>query len=443
MNAITIERPSITQAFEFDGEDVVRTLRLNRYHSRQRVMNSSSSTNARKAFYASRLSSKVRVDGEAETQITYIDLFCGGGGLSLGLHEALRNLGFAPKMILAADLDRAALELVRRHFSPLICRNRSVDDLVEYLVDYSGARGGFASHPKILDKELERYKGRISLLIGGPPCQGHSNLNNRTRREDPRNLLYFAMPAIAVCLAIPNIIIENVPAINKSKVNVVKLTREILIDAGYNVEEIVLNSSEFNVAQTRQRHFLVASKGPLLNIRLVSDLLKSAPITFADVAMDLPALGFDYPMLERNGALSSENKRRIEFLQKNGVFELPNSERPDCHKDSNTYPSVYGRIHPDQPMQTVTTGFASPGRGRYVHPIEGRTITIREAGRIQAFPDWYWKEARPLNFNRADFQKIIGDAVPSIMIEPLVFSLFGSSMTENSKAERASISSEP
>jgi DNA (cytosine-5)-methyltransferase 1 len=329
-------------------------------------------------------------------------------------------------MILAADLDKSALELVKRHFSPLISRNKSVEDLVEYLVDYSGERGSFASQPRILDKELESYRGRISLLAGGPPCQGHSNLNNKTRREDPRNLLYFAMPAIAIGLDIPNIVIENVPTVNNSKVGVVKITADILKRSGYYVDEIVLNSSEFGVAQTRLRHFLVASKEPLLSLRSVSGLLKTEPLTFADLAMDMPALDFDFPLLNTNGSLSIANMERIGFLQSNNVFDLPNAHRPDCHKEFHTYPSVYGRIYPDQPMQTITTGFSSPGRGRYVHPVEPRTITIREAGRIQAFPDWYWREAQSLNFKRADFNKIIGDAVPSVMIEPVVLSLFGS-----------------
>ena len=76
-------------------------------------------------------------------------------------------------------------------------------------------------------------------------------------------------------------------------------------------------------------------------------------------------------------------------------------------------------------MSTVTTGFQSPGRGRYVHPTERRTLTLREAGRLQSFPDWYWKDVDKLGLNRNSLQKIIGDAVPPLMIYPLIFSLFG------------------
>jgi DNA (cytosine-5)-methyltransferase 1 len=75
-------------------------------------------------------------------------------------------------------------------------------------------------------------------------------------------------------------------------------------------------------------------------------------------------------------------------------------------------------------MQTVTTGFSSPGRGRYIHPHEKRVVNIREAGRIQGFPDWYWQPALNLGFKRAYYNKVIGDAVPSLFAYPLMASLF-------------------
>jgi DNA (cytosine-5)-methyltransferase 1 len=75
-------------------------------------------------------------------------------------------------------------------------------------------------------------------------------------------------------------------------------------------------------------------------------------------------------------------------------------------------------------MTTITTGFGSPGRGRYIHPYERRPISIREAGRVQAFPDWYWEKAVDLSLSRSNFQKIVGDAVPSLLVYPLMAALF-------------------
>jgi DNA (cytosine-5)-methyltransferase 1 len=114
-------------------------------------------------------------------------------------------------------------------------------------------------------------------------------------------------------------------------------------------------------------------------------------------------------------ALSEDNRTRIDWLFANDRHELPNEERPDCHKDGHTYPSVYGRMFWDKPSQTITTGFLSPGRGRYVHPTRPRVITPREAARIQAFPDSFRFVVDEQDPPRNALSKWIGDAVPPIL----------------------------
>ena len=111
--------------------------------------------------------------------------------------------------------------------------------------------------------------------------------------------------------------------------------------------------------------------------------------------------------------LSEDSRRRIEWLFENGEYDLALSERPDCHRDGTTYKNVSGRMRPDQPAPTLTTGFLTPGRGRFVHPLEPRVLTAREAARLQGFPDTY-------DFRSPDgsapakklLTKWIGDAVP-------------------------------
>lgn len=377
-----------------------------------------------KDFFVSYLSGKATASRpDILSRLNYIDLFCGGGGLSLGVHNSANFLGKEARLIAAADIDPIALQLVQKHFKPLVSRARSVEDLVRYEADLSGAMDDFIVPPAFTDTQIGQFKGKIDLLVGGPPCQGHSNLNNRTRRFDPRNLLYLVMPAFAVGLKIPNLIIENVRNIHHAKEDVVGITKRILESHGYIVREAILNASDFGVAQNRFRHFLVASNNVAPDLDLMAKAFSVPQMTFNDVCGRLSPLA-DGDILETNSKLSQENVDRINFLHDHNHYDLPNEVRPVCHQDDHTYPSVYGRIRPDLPMQTVTTGFSSPGRGRYIHPYERRVVNIREAGRVQAFPDWYWKPAIELGFKRAYYNKVIGDAVPSLLAYPLMASLF-------------------
>ena len=82
------------------------------------------------------------------------------------------------------------------------------------------------------------------------------------------------------------------------------------------------------------------------------------------------------------------------------MFDLPNSERPECHQDGTTYGSVYGRLRADQAAPTITTGFLTPGRGRYIHPTERRTLSPLEAAGFQGYPEIYLfspDQKRPAN----------------------------------------------
>jgi DNA (cytosine-5)-methyltransferase 1 len=112
---------------------------------------------------------------------------------------------------------------------------------------------------------------------------------------------------------------------------------------------------------------------------------------------------------------SDENRKRIHWLFDNGLHDLANSERPDCHKDGTTYTAVYGRMHHDRPAPTITTGIGTPGQGRFIHPLKRRLVTPHEAARIQGFPDGYGFLERGVPAKRKDLAKWIGDAVPAPM----------------------------
>ena len=114
--------------------------------------------------------------------------------------------------------------------------------------------------------------------------------------------------------------------------------------------------------------------------------------------------------------MSEENERRIRWLFDNDAYELADHERPKCHQDGHTYPSVYGRLHWDEPAPTITGGFSTPGRGRFVHPLRQRVLTPHEAARVQGLPDGFDFEPETGSaLTRAKLGKWIGDAVPPIL----------------------------
>jgi DNA (cytosine-5)-methyltransferase 1 len=120
-------------------------------------------------------------------------------------------------------------------------------------------------------------------------------------------------------------------------------------------------------------------------------------------------------------ALSEENLERIRYLFANDLYELPDSIRPLCHQGGHTYPSVYGRMRWDVPSATITSGFLSPGRGRFIHPRLPRTITLHEGARIQGFPDSFdFGFGRRIDIARSTLARMIADAVP-----PALGAIFG------------------
>jgi DNA (cytosine-5)-methyltransferase 1 len=343
--------------------------------------------------------------------IGLLDLFSGCGGFSLGATEAVEALGFSALHHMAVDLDRDALEVYRANLKPreIVCN--SVTSLVNFQLRTVEGAVCFADVPS-LSGQLQKLRGRVDLVIGGPPCQGHSGFNNKTRGDDPRNRLYYTVAAAAVSIKANMIVIENVARIVNDKERVVEKTLSILEASGYHAREIVCTASDYGVAQNRERHFLVASKYGIPPVQQVKDGLRTGSFGVYDAIRDLEAMQSS-SLFDSCSILNEVNKERVDFLFDNDLFELPNHVRPDCHKDGHSYPSVYGRLRPDKPANTITTGFMSPGRGRYVHPTKRRCLTPHEAARLQGFPDSFRFDCPAVKqMNFTFLSKVIGDAVP-------------------------------
>jgi DNA (cytosine-5)-methyltransferase 1 len=354
-----------------------------------------------------------------------VDLFCGCGGFAWGMRNALLHQGIRPVVTHAFDVDEKALEVYSNNFSPQVTSQDSVAMQVDYSIRLLNGRARFAYPPEILTgaETLLAEVGRTDFVIAGPPCQGHSNLNNHTRRKDPRNLLYLTTVALAVSLRARNILIENVLDVQNDHFMVVQRAHELLESSGYQVDSIVLDGPTTGLPQTRKRFFLMASLGDAPQSLLVLRQFEVAKVrTVMDAIGDLEGQS-SATIFDSAPKLSRTNMERIDWLFENNAYNLANDQRPDCHKDGHSYPSVYGRLHPDQPAGTITTGLNSPGRGRYIHPTQRRTITPHEAARIQGFPDTFLFNGETIGRN--SIAKLIGDAVPPLfgMIIGLAFVL--------------------
>jgi DNA (cytosine-5)-methyltransferase 1 len=329
--------------------------------------------------------------------------------------QAANALGFNIKARAAVDLDAEALAVYDYNFKADTTINKNIGNIVNFHLWTEKGKMIFDNKPK-LSGGLGLFEGKTDIVIGGPPCQGHSGFNNHTRGEDARHRLYYTVPAVGIALSASLIIIENVARILNDKHRVVDHATTILEDAGYKVCTMVCGAEQHGVAQSRKRHFLVASKHSTPLCNEVRDALTITPPSVYDAIKDLEGISDRSSGFDQISNLSAENIERINFLFDNGLYELPNSERPDCHKDGHTYPSVYGRLRPDSVANTITTGFLSPGRGRYIHPTQPRCLSPVEAARIQGFPDDYF----PIHdlvpeIRRMELAKWIGDAVPPIL----------------------------
>jgi DNA (cytosine-5)-methyltransferase 1 len=335
-------------------------------------------------------------------QIRVVDLFAGCGGLSVGVSEACRALELNAHTVLANDFDSETLEVYGLNFPEA----ELVHGPIEELLDSNCGEPLSAS-----ERQLRKRLGHIDLVIGGPPCQGHSDFNNHTRNADPKNALYLKMARFCEVVNPKHVIIENVPGIQRDTSRSAQKTWKILKDLGYNVDSGVIDASRLGVAQRRRRSITLASRAITPSVAAaVSDLeVDERPVTWAigDLASIESSAVFDTATVP-----SAENARRINYLfeQEEDIWELPDDERPDCHRlKPHTYKAVYGRMYADKPAPTITTGFGSNGRGRFVHPNLPRTLTPHEAARIQFFPDFY-------NFGtptRTKLHRMIGNAVPA------------------------------
>jgi DNA (cytosine-5)-methyltransferase 1 len=348
--------------------------------------------------------------------VTVVDLFCGAGALTLGALEAARAVGRPATIVLAAD-DQP---------SPLAVYGMSLGaEAVTRQVDLAEVLDGELGSPETTSERafLRGCPMRADVLLAGPPCQGHSTLNNHTRHNDDRNDLYLRAVRFVELRRPRMCLIENVVPVLRDQRRSVDRAIEHLGRLGYHVDSGTVALASLGVPQRRRRHVVVGSAigeprlavEEVVNTHAVHDSLhRSVGWAMGDLEQLEQRTGIDLPSRP-----SPENAERLRLLHENGWTDLPNEYRPNCHREpkpdkdgvlrEHTYKSMYGRLDWDKPAQTVTSGYGSMGQGRYVHPRQVRTITPHEAARLQLFPDFFRLDAVA---QRERWAQMIGNAAP-------------------------------
>ncbi len=343
--------------------------------------------------------------------VDLIDLFSGCGGLTYGALEALRRVGRGGRLALAVDDDPIPLGVLSKTLGEPLSRFREAD-LAEVLAPVGSDLT--ADEAVVLREVLPTP--REAILLAGPPCQGHSPLNNHTRHDDPRNDLYLGVARVAELVAPKAVIVENVGSVASDRRRAVAKCAQALRGLGYSIATKRLKLRSLGVPQTRVRHLLVATRGEVFDWEALPSLaIRDLGWALEDL-LDAEQRGpFDAP-----SSPTPENCARIDWMFDEGEYDLPNDRRPVCHQSEHSYFSMYGRLRWDRPAQTITSGFGSMGQGRFVHPLRRRTLTPHEAARLQCLPDY-------VDFSgvstRGELATMIGNVAPPLLATRIVATL--------------------
>lgn len=318
---------------------------------------------------------------------TAIDLFSGCGGMTQGLKDA----GF--EVLGAVEIDHQSVETYTANHQEVPVWITDIREL----------------HPWALMSKLNLAEGDLDLLAGCPPCQGFSTmrtLNGARVVRDPRNDLLAEFQRFVDVLRPKTVMIENVPGLARD--SSFEQFCEFMEGVGYKGKHSILNAVDYGVPQRRRRLIYLAGKaGRIPFAEPVQDKL-----TVRDAIGDLPKAGLSgdpvHDMPERRTA---SVKALIGRIPKDGGSrtDLPQEDQLDCHIKCNGFKDVYGRMAWGKPAPTITSGCFNPSKGRFLHPVENRAITMREAALLQGFPRDY---RFPSTGNKAALAAMIGNALP-------------------------------
>lgn len=338
-------------------------------------------------------------NGRAETRaLTAIDLFSGCGGLSRGLRDA----GY--EVAAAVEVESKAQSTYRLNHPTVRLYTQDIRTL---------------SAAQVL-QELGIARGELDLLAGCPPCQGFSRLRTRnqgTSIEDTRNDLVEDFVRFVVEIYPKMVMLENVPALERDER--FSVMRRDLSELGYESTVHVLDAADYAVPQRRRRLILLASR--VHTPTIAPKLLKRVTVRQALAQLEPPSRSKD--RLHALGERRSDSVRAlIRRIPKDGGSRSDLGPRYQlaCHKRTDGFRDVYGRMSWDDVSPTITSGCHNPSKGRFLHPSRNRTITLREAAILQGFPRDY---AFDVSHGKEAIALMIGNALPAPFIKAHALSL--------------------
>jgi DNA (cytosine-5)-methyltransferase 1 len=347
-----------------------------------------------------------------------VDLFCGAGGLS----EGFRQNGF--DILVANDFDTWCEATYKLNHPE-----------TEFI---SGPIQNITAEEVL--RKLGMKKGDLDCIIGGPPCQAFSVYNHQRGMHDERSGLFREYLRLVEGLLPKYVVIENVPGINSVEDGIaVQEIRQGLKALGYNVDTSILKAEVYGVPQERRRLFFIGN-------RIGDDIVFPKPshgagllpyVTVWDAISDLPPLGngegsevmnysispqSEYQKAIREGShmifnhvaptLGAINIERLKHIPEGGSWrDIPISLLPMGMKRANRsdHTKRYGRLNRNGFASTILTK-CDPHWGAFFHPTQDRAITVREAARLQCFPD-----KRRFEGSKVEQYKQVGNAVPILL----------------------------
>lgn len=345
-----------------------------------------------------------------------IDLFSGTGGSAHGF----RSAGF--NVAAAVEIDKLASESFHLNFPDTKIFNDDIRNI----------------HGKDLLKSIGVSHSEL-ILLACPPCQGFSTARRRGQQmSDSRNILILEFVRLVKEVRPVAFVMENVPGLAKGIGHkLFKKAMRQLIDIGYHMTEPkILEAADYGVPQKRKRLVVMGTKLKNLTLHL-PDPTHHNPVkkdqnlpewnTVRDAISDLPQIsaGEKYigDSLHISAHLSDINLDRMKHTPLNGGSRnsWPEYLILACHKNVTGYTDVYGRMSWNSPSPTITGGCAMISKGRYGHPEQNRAISLREAAKLQTFPDSF-----KFTGNFGEIAKQIGNAVPPLLAQKIAESLIKS-----------------